>query len=49
MTTWNEIVKSALLGTDREALPTLPNEDLLSQFLNQIPDENNAAPLLALS
>ena len=49
MTAWNEMVKTALLGTDRAELPTTPATTPLNQLINQIPRQDDANALLAIA
>jgi hypothetical protein len=44
---WNELVKTALLGTDRVALPELGSSDNVRALLSQLDQSNREALLLA--
>jgi hypothetical protein len=44
---WSELVKTALLGTDRIALPELGSSDNVGAFLSQLDHSNREASLLA--
>src|SRR6267154_1332320 len=44
---WSELVKTALLGTDRSALPELGSSDNVGAFLSQLDHSNREASLLA--
>ena len=49
MTAWNDLVKTALLGTNRAELPTIPNNTALEQLLNQVAQQDAPATLLAIA
>ncbi|MCB9009909.1 MAG: hypothetical protein H6656_21490 [Ardenticatenaceae bacterium] len=49
MITWNETIKTALLGTNRAKLAAPPGKAALGQLLNQIPQQDDAAALLAIA
>ncbi|MCA9943935.1 MAG: hypothetical protein KC449_10660 [Anaerolineales bacterium] len=49
MTTWNDTIKTALLGTNRAELPTLPGNNALGQLLTQLPPQEDAASLLTVA
>ena len=49
MMAWNETVKTALLGTDRADLPTMPTNAALGKMLNQLSQLDDATTLLAIA
>lgn len=49
MTAWNDTIKTALLGTNRTELSALPSRNALGQLLTQLPPQEDAASLLAVS
>ncbi|MCB8924695.1 MAG: hypothetical protein H6652_03625 [Ardenticatenaceae bacterium] len=49
MTAWNDTIKTALLGTNRAKLPTLPGNNALGQLLTQLPPQEDAASLLTVA
>lgn len=46
MTTWDDTVKAALLGTNRAEMPAAPAEGNLGQLLTHLPQQDDAATLL---
>ncbi|MEZ4592287.1 MAG: DUF5691 domain-containing protein [Chloroflexota bacterium] len=49
MTAWNDTIKTALLGTNRAELPSLPQHNALGQLLAQLPPQEDAASLLTIA